>query len=379
MGIQKINDQKFIYQAINEFDRLGQEVFLATYGFRKSRDFRIRYPERTGRLYDSKAIVGVAYGYAFPDEGPLAASKFSGGKASVEKLLTDLGFEVISVDWSRAEVEATVRSYFEMLELDRRGERYNKSAYNERLRRLLNNRSKGAVEQKHQNISAVLLKLGIAPIPGYKPRGNFQGLLLEVVKEHLRRDALSASSPIEEQSTNLAEASPGAGPSLAALADPPAPQKVPQPAMKRTRIGRQVDYAVLEERNRLLGSNGEEWALEFERIRLHAAGRGDLAQRIEWVSKTRGDGAGYDILSFDVSGQPRYIEVKTTNGGPDAPFLVSRNEKAFSDEYSLQFYIYRIFHFNTHPRLFILPGSLSNLTLEPVAYRVSLAPAAVAR
>ncbi|WP_423195248.1 Protein NO VEIN C-terminal domain-containing protein [Cupriavidus sp. H19C3] len=378
MGIQKINDRRFIHQAIKEFDRLGQEVFLATYGFRKSRDFRIRYPANTGRLYDSKAIVGVAYGYAFPDEGPLSAKKFSGGKASVEKLLTDLGFEVVSVDWTHAEVEATVRSYFEMLELERRGERYNKSAYNERLRKLLNNRSKGAVEQKHQNISAVLLELGVAPIRGYKPRGNFQGLLLEVVKEHLGRDVANASLPLVEQSTTHAQAAPGASPTLAALADPPALQKAPPPLMRRTRVTRQVNYAIVEERNRLLGSNGEEWALQFERIRLHAAGRGDLAQRIEWVSKTKGDGAGYDILSFDVSGMPRYIEVKTTNRGPDAPFLISRNEKAFSEENPLQFYIYRIFHFNTRPRVFILPGSLSNLTLEPVAYSVSLSPATVA-
>jgi hypothetical protein len=36
-----------------------------------------------GREYDTKAIAGVAYGNDHPDEGPLAASAFSGGLGTV--------------------------------------------------------------------------------------------------------------------------------------------------------------------------------------------------------------------------------------------------------------------------------------------------------
>jgi hypothetical protein len=39
-----------------------------------------------------------------------------------------------------------------------------------------------------------------------------------------------------------------------------------------------------------------------------------------------GDGAGYDILSFDPSGKERLIEVKTTNGAAKTPFFLTRNE-----------------------------------------------------
>jgi len=87
----------------------------------------------TGKLYDSKAIVGAAYGYAFPDDGPLRAEDFSGGEATVERVLSDLGFEVVRVgqDWTQAEVEATVRAYFEMLRLESLGLVYNKSERNE--------------------------------------------------------------------------------------------------------------------------------------------------------------------------------------------------------------------------------------------------------
>ena len=35
-----------------------------------------------GRYYDSKAIVGVAHGYEFPEEGPLHPADFSGGAAN---------------------------------------------------------------------------------------------------------------------------------------------------------------------------------------------------------------------------------------------------------------------------------------------------------
>jgi 5-methylcytosine-specific restriction protein A len=45
--------------------------------------------------YDSKAIAGVAYGYEFPDRGPLQADDFSGGEATVKARLEQLGFEVV--------------------------------------------------------------------------------------------------------------------------------------------------------------------------------------------------------------------------------------------------------------------------------------------
>jgi hypothetical protein len=46
-----------------------------------------------------------------------------------------------------------------MLTLELAGQRYNKSAHRRELLQKLNGRSNGAVELKHQNISAVLLDL----------------------------------------------------------------------------------------------------------------------------------------------------------------------------------------------------------------------------
>jgi hypothetical protein len=46
-----------------------------------------------GKRYDSKAIVGVAHGL-LPGERPLASAEFSGGEATVGRLLRGLGFIV---------------------------------------------------------------------------------------------------------------------------------------------------------------------------------------------------------------------------------------------------------------------------------------------
>ncbi|MDE2002102.1 MAG: hypothetical protein KGJ25_01095, partial [Betaproteobacteria bacterium] len=43
----------------------------------------------------------------------------------------------------------------------------------------------------------------------------------------------------------------------------------------------------------------------FERARLIAAGKERLAAKIEHASRSQGDGAGFDILSFDATGAER--------------------------------------------------------------------------
>ena len=77
--------------AMVEFDRLGRDVFLSQFGFRKARGYFLVHG---GRRYDSKAVVGVAHGYDRPDLGPLQPKDFSGGDATVARRLDDLGFEV---------------------------------------------------------------------------------------------------------------------------------------------------------------------------------------------------------------------------------------------------------------------------------------------
>ena len=131
--------------------------------------------------------VGAAYGYAFPEQGPLRAADFSGGEAAVQKVLQDLGFEVRQgrPDWSAAEVQAIIEDYFEMLKLESQVIAYNKSAHNGQLQQRIPTRSTGSIEFKHANISAVLAELSLPYILGYKPRSNIQDLLRKMVQEHI--------------------------------------------------------------------------------------------------------------------------------------------------------------------------------------------------
>jgi len=66
--------------------------------------------------------------------------------------------------------------------------------------------------------------------------------------------------------------------------------------------------------------------LEYEKWRLNTIGFSKLADRVEWISQTQGDGSGFDILSRNYDGSDKYIEVKTTKLSKDTPFfLLSMN------------------------------------------------------
>jgi uncharacterized protein DUF3883 len=106
--------------------------------------------------------------------------------------------------------------------------------------------------------------------------------------------------------------------------------------------------------------------LNFERARLIAERRERLAGQIEQVSKTRGDQEGYDVLSFEVDGRERLIEVKTTAFGPLTPFFVSANQVRQSQQCHDRYHLYRVFRFRKDPRLFKLGGAIDrNFALEP--------------
>lgn len=369
--LSKLRSPSAVQAAIDEFVQLGRTQFLERYGYGKSRDFLVRDP-KTGTDCDSKAIAGVAFGKQFPEQGPLTADSFSGGEATVVSALTNLGFRIIRIgeDWSEAEVEAAVQDYFEMLRAEAAGEPYNKSEHNQALRLLLNGRSKSSVELKHQNISAVLDALGLPYINGYKPRANSQLLLRKSVQAYVLKHQQTVGTIVD----TLEELKlPGDKTYLAALVDAPQREAFARgSAPVRERLPRKLDYAARDEANRKLGRAGEQWVIGYEQHRLTDLGYPELFQRLDWVSDTQGDGAGFDILSFEDDGRERFIEVKTTNGGVGSSFVVSHNELMFSQEVEEQFHLYRVFRFRDGPRLFTLSGDLSrHVHLTPTDFRAS--------
>ena len=279
--------------------------------------------------------------------------------------------------WSNEEVRLAIEDYFSMLREELQGLDYNKTGHRRLLIPRLQGRNDGSVERKHQNISAVLVELGLPYIDGYKPLGNYQRLLRDAVAGYVEQYAkgLEELAAIADAIEPVAPAVPDFA---AILVEPPdyQPAQAENDAPVVPEIVRKLDFTARDARNRKLGRSGEQFVLEFEEARLVKAGRKELASKIEWISESRGDGAGYDIASFDLDGRERLIEVKTTNYGRSFPFLVTRNELSVSrarNNYSL----YRVFDFHRDPRLFMLPGAISaHCRLEPTVYRASFGGAA---
>jgi hypothetical protein len=341
--------------------------------------------QHDGRRYPPKAVIGLAFRYLSGRQ--LTPDEFSGGEAPGQAnfVLRNLGFTVVrkgepeqeppaTKDWSEEEVRLIVADYFSMLEAESENAPYKKSDHRKALIPQLTGRSDGSVEFKHQNISAVLVQMGLPYIDGYKPKGNYQGLLATEVEKFLDRhpgflDKLAAAptlNPADIQQIPSLDLSQ-------IIVDPPekiiAPKRVDKPWLSRR--GQKVDFAERDATNRKLANLGEEFVYNLERDRLNAAGRDDLALKVQWVSQVIGDGLGFDILSFDVADESeRLLEVKSTGLGKFFPFYVTANEVRCSDDIPDQYQLFRVFNMGRQPQIYILHGSLSSLCqLEPVLFR----------
>ncbi|MGC1503996.1 MAG: DUF3883 domain-containing protein [Sulfitobacter sp.] len=271
--------------------------------------------------------------------------------------------------WTDAENDLIVADYFAMLADDVAGRPYNKAEHRRQLLPRLNNRSDGSVEFKHQNISAVLKGLGEVWITGYKPAFNFQGSLIDAVARWLAINPgwtqRTLSSRLMEGMAEAAQIWVGPAPTLT---NQPPPDELEQ----MLHIAKKFDVAARDERNRALGKAGEERVLKHERDTLTASGREDLAQKIRWVSEEDGDGAGYDIASFDADGRQRLIEVKTTNGWERTPFHVSRNELAVADERRQEWCLFRLWNFARTPKAFELRPPLdAHVSLTATSFQAT--------
>jgi hypothetical protein len=81
-------------------------------------------------------------------------------------------------DWTEAENRAIVDDYLAMLALECAGKSYSKTGHrNALIESMGGTRSPGSIERKHQNISSIMLQLGLPYIKGYKPLPNLQDAL----------------------------------------------------------------------------------------------------------------------------------------------------------------------------------------------------------
>lgn len=278
--------------------------------------------------------------------------------------MVDIG--VAGTDWTSIELDLIVADYFAMLKEEQRGETVRKTEHRLALMTHIQ-RTKGSIEFKHQNISAVLMQLGLPRIRGYLPAWNFQSTIANAIGRYLEHHPDPIPTVVKPL-TGFADA-----PSLFVGAPPVAPPINAKAKDVFERVARKFDPALRDQLNRTLGRAGEELIYERERQLLVSADRRDLARKVRWVSAEDGDGAGYDIRSYDSSGAERWIEVKTTRGGSTTPFYLTRNEKEVANERPDAFRLYRLHDFSQRPGLFTLTPPLEAvLQLEALTFRASL-------
>lgn len=269
-------------------------------------------------------------------------------------------------NWADEELDFIVADYFSMRRDEAAGLHFNKAQHNRLLQSKIN-RSKSSIEFKHRNISAVLRKLGQPIITGYYPAENFQKTITAAIDRYISQHPMalypehvaSGDNAFVERANLFVE-------------PPPALLPVTPQREDVERLVRKFDPVERDFRNRKLGRDGEELVLHFELERLKQFERPDLVKKVRWVSQEDGDGAGYDILSFDEKGKERFLEVKTTVGPDVTPFYITRNELSFSSERADAFRLCRVFDFSMHPRMFELAPPLENLVhLSPLSYEAS--------
>lgn len=157
--------------------------------------------------------------------------------------------------------------------------------------------------------------------------------------------------------------------------------ETPQLKKKKTRseiraVAKDINYARRYKNLKKIGDIGELLAIEVEKKRLIAEGRPDLADQIEHVARTIGDGLGFDILSFERVGsdyREKYIEVKSTTGAKNKPFDITANEVEVSEKKGQQYCIYRFYGLSSTAkeiRYYECRGSIKeNFILEATAFK----------
>jgi len=147
------------------------------------------------------------------------------------------------------------------------------------------------------------------------------------------------------------------------------------PELVYNRTPRKIDnWEEINKKRKLTGLKGEEIVVVIEQEFLESIDRKDLSDKVCHVSKTVGDGLGYDVLSFFENGKEKYIEVKSTTNTVFSPYNISRNELNFLKEHPQDAFIYRVSFYNKVPQIKTYSGSeiFENSDITPVSFIVKI-------
>lgn len=134
---------------------------------------------------------------------------------------------------------------------------------------------------------------------------------------------------------------------------------------------RNVDFEGEMKKNTALGNKGEDLVVDHEKKDLIHNGRPDLAEKVVATRILKGNAERFDVLSFEIDGKEKYIEVKTTKGSLNNRFHISENEVSFSEKYSEKYYLYIVYNLNIKnltADLYIQKGAIDRSLLQPTNY-----------
>jgi len=137
-----------------------------------------------------------------------------------------------------------------------------------------------------------------------------------------------------------------------------------------------TDYSSQSKRFKIIGERGEQVVLMMERKFLRDNNRDDLSRKVEQVSNYD-DYLGYDILSFDLNGRKKHIEVKSTlRSIGSCDVYLSSNELEVSKQKN-NYYFYIVFNVGEkEPKIWSIKSneflSDGNIELKATQYRISL-------
>ena len=147
---------------------------------------------------------------------------------------------------------------------------------------------------------------------------------------------------------------------------------------KQNQAQRLIDFEKENRRNKKVGDRGELIVLKKEKEYLKENGRNDLAKKIEHISK-KNVNAGYDILSFELNGEEKFIEVKSTTSAPSnniANFILTSNEYEKAQKLK-NYYIYLVFDAKSeNPKIWRIEDPIAlkgkGLKMNPLSFRVTI-------
>ncbi len=126
-----------------------------------------------------------------------------------------------------------------------------------------------------------------------------------------------------------------------------------------------------------MGDQGESIVFLKEKEFLIENNRVDLAGRVKLISR-KNESAGYDILSYELDGSKKYIEVKSTSRPPShiANFLVTINECNKAKEID-NYNLYIVFEAKSkNPKIWRIKNPFQyegrGLYLTPISFRATV-------